>query len=104
MNSHKLKHKISESSIVVAVPEQISSDIGDEVVILNFKSGVYQSLNEVGARIWTLIKEPKTVKDIKQTLLQEYKVTPEECDRDLIELLLQLQAAQLIEISHEKII
>ncbi|MCG6137990.1 MAG: PqqD family peptide modification chaperone [Nostoc sp. LLA-1] len=99
MNSNKLKHKILESSIVVAVPEQISSDIGDEVVILNFKSGVYQGLNEVGARIWTLIKEPKTVKDIKQILLQEYKVTPEECDHDLIELLLQLQAAQLIEIT-----
>ncbi|MBE9005843.1 PqqD family protein [Fortiea sp. LEGE XX443] len=101
MNSNKLNQKISDSSIVVAVVEQISSDIGDEIVILNFRSGVYHSVNEVGGRIWTLIKEPKTVKDIKEILLQEYKVEAEICDRDLTELLLKLQASQLIEISHE---
>lgn len=101
MSLNKLEQKISDSSIVVAVAEQISSDIGDEVVILNFNSGVYQSLNEVGGRIWNLIQKPKTVKDIKEIILQEYNVEAEICDRDLIELLLKLQAAQLIDISHE---
>lgn len=101
MNFNKLEPKISDSSVIVAVTEQISTDVGDEVVILNFRSGIYQSLNEVGGRIWSLIQEPKTVKEVKEVLLQEYQVEAEVCDRDLTELLSKLQAAQLIEISHE---
>lgn len=87
MKITELDAHISDSSIVVAIPEQIFSDIGGEAVILHLKTGIYHGLNEVGARIWTLIQEPKAVKDIKQNLLEEYEVASEECDRDLIALL-----------------
>jgi hypothetical protein len=101
MNSKKLESQILDSSVLVAVSEQVSSDIGGEVVILNLKSGVYHGLNEVGARIWSLIQEAKTVKEVKATLLQEYAVEQEQCDREVQELLQQLQAAELIEVKNE---
>ncbi|MCA1992893.1 MAG: lasso peptide biosynthesis PqqD family chaperone [Coleofasciculus sp. S288] len=101
MASSELEYKISESSLVVAAPGQISSDLGGEAVILNLKSGVYHGLNEVGAQIWKLIEEPKTVKEIEQALLEEYEVEPECCQRDLLALLQNLEAAGLIEVSHE---
>ena len=100
MNSKQLDRKITESSIIVANQEQISSDLGGEAVILNLKTGVYHGLNEVGALIWTLIQEPKAVSDIKQTLLQEYEVEAQQCDRDLIALLENLLAADLIDVKN----
>ncbi|MBD2605340.1 PqqD family protein [Scytonema hofmannii FACHB-248] len=100
MNLKQLDEKISESSIVEANQEQISSDLGGEAVILNLKTGVYHGLNEVGALIWNLIQEPKAVRDIKQMLLQEYEVEDQQCDRDLRALLEDLLAAGLIDVKN----
>lgn len=91
-----------DSSIVVAVQEQISSDLAGEAVILNLKSGVYFGLNEVGAKIWSLIQQPQSIQDLRDALLAEYDVEPEICDRDLLQLIQDLKAADLIEVSHEK--
>ena len=101
MTSKQLEAKIYDSSLVVAAREQISSDLGQEVVILNLQSGVYHGLNEVGARVWNLIEQPKPVKELKQTLAQEYEVEPEVCTRDLLRLLHDLKAAGLIEVRDE---
>jgi hypothetical protein len=101
MNSKALEQKILENSIVVASVEQISSDLGGEVVILNLKSSTYHGLNEVGAWIWNLIQTPKTVKDIKAAILAEYEVEAEHCDRDLLALLENLLAAELINIKND---
>jgi len=89
------------SSIVVAIQEQISSNLAGEAVILNLKTGVYFGLNEVGARIWSLIQHPQSVRDLRAALLAEYEVEPDVCDRDLLQLLQELEAADLIEVSHE---
>ncbi|MFN6571186.1 thymidylate synthase [Nostoc minutum NIES-26] len=101
MKFTELETYISDSSVVVADKEQIFSDIGGEAVILHLKTGIYHGLNEIGARIWTLIQEPKAVKDIKYILLEEYEVETERCDRDLIALLNDLLAAGLIEVKNE---
>lgn len=101
MKMTELDTHICDSSMVVAVPEQIFSDIGGEAVILHLKTGIYHGLNEVGARIWTLIQEPKVVKEIKQVILEEYEVASDECDRDLIALLKDFLAAGLIEVKNE---
>jgi hypothetical protein len=101
MTLKQLESKISEASIVVAASNQISSDLGGEAVVLNLQSGVYHGLNEVGARIWNLIQQPKSVLDVKQRLLSEYEVEPEVCTLDLLELLHNLEVAGLIEVSNE---
>ncbi|BAU05806.1 thymidylate synthase [Fischerella major NIES-592] len=101
MKSKTVEFNISENTIVVASVEQISSDLGGEAVILNLKSGVYHGLNEVGTLIWNLIQTPKTVKDIKAAILAEYEVEAERCDRDLLKLLEDLLAAELINIQND---
>ncbi|MBW4596890.1 MAG: PqqD family peptide modification chaperone [Brasilonema angustatum HA4187-MV1] len=103
MTSKSLNYKISESSIVVAAVEQISSDLGGEAVILNLKSGVYHGLNEIGARIWNIIQQPKVVNDIKQTLLEEYEVEPKVCMRDILALLEELKAVDLVKVNNETV-
>jgi len=86
---------------IVARQDQVSSDLAGETVILDLKSGVYYGLNSVGASIWNLIQEPKTVNEVRDVLLAKYQVEPEQCDRDLKALLEELEAEGLIEVHNE---
>jgi hypothetical protein len=89
---------VSGSSTVVAAKDQVSSDLGGEVAILDLKAGVYYGLDAVGARIWSLIQEPRTVNEIRDILLEEYDVEPERCERDLLALLRRLADEGLVEV------
>jgi hypothetical protein len=92
---------LSSHSTVVATKDQVSCRLGEEAAILALDSGVYYSLNPVGARIWALLQEPVVVRRIRETLLLEYDVEPDRLDRDLTELLDRLAAEGLIEVLHE---
>jgi len=76
--------------------DQVSCDLAGEAVILNLKSGKYFGLNEVGARIWDLLKERRTPETILSVLVEEYEVDLEQCKQDLMELLHQLTEQGLI--------
>jgi hypothetical protein len=93
---------ICGASRVVVTPNQVSSDLSGEAVILNLQSGTYYGLNAVGASVWNLIQSPKTVDQLREALLEEYEVEPEDCDRDLHQLLEDLHNVGLIEISNEQ--
>lgn len=96
-----MKQTYLNDSIVVASSNQISSDLGEEVVILNLKDGVYHGLDSVGARIWNLLQESKSVNDILNILVEEYDVEPERCKHDLLALLEELGQQRLIEVKDE---
>lgn len=95
-----MKQTYLRDSIVVASTNQISSDLGEEVVILNLKDGVYHGLDSVGARIWNLLQYSKSINDILNILLEEYDVEPERCERDLLALLEKLGQQGLIEVKN----
>ena len=97
-------YTLSNDSIIVASKEQVSSELSGEAVILDLKSGVYYGLNEVGASIWTLLQQPKTVGEIQKAILEEYAVEPEQCDRDIHALLQDLAAQGLIEVQNEALV
>jgi hypothetical protein len=85
-------------SAVQVAPGQISCDLGGEAAILNLNTGMYYALNPVGARIWTLVSNTVTVAAVRDTVVSEYRVGCEECERDVFEILRQLADAGLIEI------
>ena len=81
-------------------PDQLSSDLDGETILLHMTSGLYYGLNDVGARIWSLIQTPQTLASLRETLLSEYDVTSDVCDQELNALLTDLNAAELIEIKN----
>ena len=93
-----MRRTVPFSSTVVAAEGQVFSDLGDEVAILDLKGGTYYGLNAVGARIWSLIQEPRTVQEIYDILISEYEVEPRRCEHDLVMLLEDLAEHELIEI------
>jgi len=89
---------LSIRSIVTASLDQISCPLGEESAILNVRSTVYYGLNPVGARVWNLLQHPKTVQELRDTLIDEYDVEMENCERDLLDLLEKLRAEGLIHV------
>ncbi|HXG19017.1 MAG TPA: PqqD family protein [Methylomirabilota bacterium] len=96
-----MKTQILRSSTVVTAKDQVWCEMAGEAVILNLKSGIYYGLNPVGARVWSLIQEPKSVGNVLDTLLAEYDVEPDRCESDLMALLQDLAARELIKIEPE---
>ena len=78
-------------------PGQVSADLGGEMAILDSKSGIYYGLDQVGARVWSLIQENKNLMEIRDCLLEEYEVGSEQLEQDICALIVQLQAKGLIE-------
>ena len=79
---------INKSSVVCVNDEHIAGDLLDgEVVILNKNDSVYYGLNDVGGRIWQLIKEPQNVTDLIDILMEEYDVDQEQCTNEVLALL-----------------
>lgn len=82
-----------------SIPAQVMArQVGNETVILDLGSGTYFGLDPVGARIWQLMTEGKTLGEICDALLGEYDVTREALEKDLIELAESLLAQKLISI------
>jgi len=90
---------VSSNSILVASKEQVSCEFNGELVILNLKNDSYYGLNQMGTFIWDIIKEPKTFCQIRDVILAKYKVDQDECERDLLELINDFLANDLIQVS-----
>lgn len=95
--------EISPQAIISPMPEQISSELDGEVVILNLSSGVYYGLNEVGNRIWELIQQPLSFEALHAVLVNEYDVSSDICKQELTKLLIELKNACLIEVKDETV-
>jgi Coenzyme PQQ synthesis protein D (PqqD) len=89
---------VSERSTVVAAEDQVSCNLASEAVVLDLRAGVYYGLNTVGARIWNLIQEPKTVRQICEAIVEEFDVAPDRCQRDLVVILSDLATRGLIKV------
>jgi hypothetical protein len=89
---------VTLDSVVSTGKDLVFSNLADEIVILDLKSGVYHGLESVGARIWELIKEPMPLAQVRDALLDEYEVEPQRCEKDLLELIGELKGHGLVEV------
>jgi hypothetical protein len=87
--------QLSRNSVVVACEGNMSRDLDGEAKVLICKDGMYYGLEDVGAKICALIAEPRAVGEICDTLLGEYEVEPDVCERDVIALVGELTAKGL---------
>ena len=81
---------------VTLSPEVISQEVSGETVLLDLDSENYFGLDEVGTRIWQLIKETSDLQVIYNTLLKEYEVEEERLQTDLDALLGEISGLGLV--------
>ena len=90
---------LPSTAAVVVTADQLSTRLGEEIVILGLRDSVYYGLSDVGARIWDLIQTPRTVEEILNTLVAEYEVTADEAAVGLDRLLRDLETRGLVAIT-----
>jgi hypothetical protein len=90
---------LSVHSIVIATSEQVSCPLGEESAILNLKNTVYYGLNPVGARVWNLLQQARTVGELRDAILDEYDVDAGRCESDLLALLEKMRSEGLIQVT-----
>jgi hypothetical protein len=63
------------------------------------RDGEYYGLNEVAASIWRLIRQPRTVLQVRDALLEEYAdIDPLECERAVLKFLREMIELELVEL------
>ena len=87
---------LTADSHVVRAETALSAEVGGELVALDVNRGVCYGLNHIGTRIWQLLESPGVVREIIDTLLSEYEVSPEVCAEQTLYLLRDLVAAELV--------
>ena len=87
---------IKESQALTVSKDVLFQEVGGETVLLDLASEQYFGLDEVGTRIWALLREGKGLDAIVTIMLEEYEVERERLESDVRELLGGLLEAGLI--------
>ncbi len=79
----------------------VSRKIADEFILVPIRQNVgdlesISTLNEVAARIWELIDGKMKVREIKDKIVEEFEVTPQQAEKDLAEYIKQLEKIEAI--------
>ena len=77
--------------------QDVNAEIIDgEAIIINLATGVYYSLENIGAYIWELLAEGHSLEQSVQALVNRYSVSEDDARRDVEELVRQLVEEELI--------
>ena len=89
---------VADNTIFIAAQDQFSCEVSEEAVILDMRTGTYFGLNSVGASIWKLLSQPRSVSQLRDAISAEYEVEPARCEADIQILIEELLQQKLIEI------
>ena len=84
----------------------VTRNIKDETIIVPVKGDVSDldsiyTLNEVGSLVWKFLDGQTSVSEIVDAVCSEYDITPEEAQKDVVELIGSLEKAGLIHSSED---
>ena len=81
----------------VRIPQEVlARQVGEETVMLDLAKGAYFGLDPVGARMWQLLAEGKTLAEVCDAVLAEYEASRDTIERDLLALVDDLVKQGLI--------
>lgn len=95
MNEQK---ELGVETVVHAAQSQMSCDLAGEAAILNMATGIYFGLDPIGARVWELIQEPRSIAGVRDALLEEYEAEPAQVESDVRALLGDMASHGLVEV------
>jgi len=90
---------MTNESIIERNDELLSSDMDDELVMMDLESNNYYGLNKVGKDIWEKIEEPTTLEELCSDLIKKYNVSFDKCKEDITPFLEKLQEMNIVKIS-----
>jgi Coenzyme PQQ synthesis protein D (PqqD) len=92
----------SSTTVVACRDGFVEAEIDDEILALSIEQGTCYGMNQVGSRIWNLLSKPIRICDLCAALLGAYRVDPDVCERQVLDLLEELRAEGLITTLEDK--
>lgn len=86
----------SYSSTIVISQDVLFQQLDGEAILLDLSSGQTCNLDEVGARMWELLSAHSAIEPACLALLEEYDVSQDRLQADLVELVDRLAALGLL--------
>jgi hypothetical protein len=74
----------------------LTSEVGDEMVMMDMEGGNYISLNKIGRVIWEQIEQPIQVETLIAYLMGRFNVDKDTCATDTMEYLQNMQDQKAI--------
>ena len=90
--------QISLSNKVKLSESVLMEDMAGEAIMVDLTTEEYHAFDEVGARMLTVLIESSSIQAALDTLLEEFEVTPEVLQADLLEYIEDLNCDGLVEI------
>ncbi|BCX87761.1 hypothetical protein MIN45_P0128 [Methylomarinovum tepidoasis] len=88
MNRHQRYH----------IPDHVLfQKLENETVLLNLEDGHYYGLDDLGTRIWQMLKRGDSLGECLEWILENYEVSPEQAEKDLNALIRHMTEKGLIE-------
>ena len=82
--------------------EVAASVMDDEAVLINFSTGVYYSMECVGALVWQLIELHYTISEIVDTVADLYGVSTEQVRQDVLKLFEELANEKIVVVDEDQ--
>jgi hypothetical protein len=89
---------VGEDMLVQRREGLIEAEVDGEMVGLHVEKGTCYGFNGTATRIWSMIEAPRRLSELRDDLVREFDVNPDECEAQLAELLRELEADGLVEL------
>lgn len=87
--------------MILPSPRVVWTDALGEFVILNPRSGTYHGVQGVGALIWRLLVDGRTIAEIERSVCAEYDVDASQCRADIVQFLQGVRGRDLITVQDD---
>ena len=75
------------------------SQLGQELVLMDTKTGDYLGINAVGTRIWSLLADSKSVQELVTDLISRFEVTESQCQTEVENFLSDLEKRKMVSLA-----
>ncbi len=76
----------------------LSTELGNETVLMSIESGRYYGLEGTAQRIWSLLTTPQSLSDLSIHLAKEYEVSPGQCAEDILPFIEEMISEGLLKV------
>lgn len=88
--------EVDPATTIAVEQDVVNCALGDGTALLNLKSNIYYSLNEVGAFVWNEMCEPITFGQLCRRTEEEFGADCEQVKQDLAHLVSHMDGAGLV--------
>ena len=85
-----------KNKIFKIVDDIVVSEINNESVILNLKTGIYFQVNELGSYIVSQLNQYSTFESLNNKITEDFEVAPNKSEEDLLSFIKDLESKNLL--------